>query len=131
MEQWKLNNNSGWARVVEKDHRKYLSLKLQLIELECKTPQSVKDSIKEKFGIPEFWTNQPQSRSTIVNPITLLANLGNNIINYATMNAHKGGIVGWFALQNKSLQVALMWATVITVIGVVAEVFYGIGRLFS
>ena len=60
MEQWKLSNNSGWARVVEKDYKKHLSLKLQLTELECKTPQSLKDSIREKFAIPEFWTNQPQ-----------------------------------------------------------------------
>ena len=60
MSQWRLSNNSGWARVVEKDKKKWLSLKLQLAELEAKTPQSLKDSIKEKFGIPEFWTNQPQ-----------------------------------------------------------------------
>ena len=58
MDEWKLNNSKGWARIVEKDNKKYLSLKLQLAELRAKTPQSIKDSIKEKFGIPEFWTNK-------------------------------------------------------------------------
>ena len=60
IDEWKLNNSKGWARMVEKDNKKFLSLKLKLAELRAKTPQSIKDSIKEKFGIPEFWTNQPQ-----------------------------------------------------------------------
>ena len=59
--EWKLNNSKGWARRVEKDNKKFLSLKLQLAELRAKTPQSIKDSINRKFNIPEFWTNQQET----------------------------------------------------------------------